>query len=594
MLRKPAFCAALVACWMSAPFAWAQEQAPLPPARPWSGKSEALIAPPSHPWLTPAERAGFEATPSYDETRAWLEKLVASSPLLTLEEFGRTPEGRAILYVRASKGGKDKPVLLAQAGIHAGEIDGKDAGLMLLRDIAHRGKSGLLDHVDLVLVPILNIDGHERPSVWSRGHQRGPRETGWRATAQNINLNRDYAKADAPETRAIIGLLRELDPALYIDFHVSDGPDMQYDVTYTFAGWGTYARARAITGWLEKRFKPAVDTALTAQGHVPGVYPSLIDGRDPASGLRFSPEGPRYSTGYGDFTGVPTVLVENHSLKPYKQRVLGTYVLLEAAMRAVGADAALIAKAKSEDRAARPGRLMVKWERLAKPIATVEFKGISHDRYRSPASGREEIRWLGKPVTTRKPVIGHKESLSVTIPRAWFIPASETAVIDRLKLHGIRFETLDQPTTLTLDTVRLIDPTHGPVQEGRVRLQATFQHETRKQTVPAGTVRVPSDQPLRLLAAALLEPESDDSLLAWGFFPHALAPGGFFLEDYALAPMADRMLRENPALREAFEAKLKTNPAFARDGDARLKWLFEQTPYSDPRYRLYPVLRQVG
>ena len=119
-----------------------------------------------------------------------------------MEEFGRTPERRAILYVRASKGGKDKPVLLAQAGIHAGEIDGKDAGLMLLRDIAHRGKSGLLDHVDLVFVPILNIDGHERPSVWSRGHQRGPRETGWRATAQNINLNRDYAKADAPETFA--------------------------------------------------------------------------------------------------------------------------------------------------------------------------------------------------------------------------------------------------------------------------------------------------------------------------------------------------------------------------------------------------------
>ncbi|WP_044889417.1 M14 family metallopeptidase [Myxococcus hansupus] len=581
-----------VGCLLSTVPAGAQSLAPLPPARAWSGKSEALVAAPSHPWRTPAERAGFETTPSYEETRAWLEKLVASSPLLTLRTFGRTPEGRDLLYVRASKGGAGKPVVLAQAGIHSGEIDGKDAGLMLLRDIAHGGKETLLDRVDWVFVPILNVDGHERSSVWSRGQQRGPREKGWRGTAQNINLNRDYAKADAPETRAIIGLLRELDPALYVDFHVSDGPDMQYDVTYTFAGWGTYARSSAITDWLEGRFKSSVDASLSSQGHVPGVYPSLIDGDDPSSGLRFSPEGPRYSTGYGDFTGIPTVLVENHSLKPYKQRVLGAYVLMEAALRVVGTDAADIARAKAADRAARPERLMVKWERLTKPIGSIDFMGIRHERYRSPASGREEVRWTGKPVTTRRPIIGHRESLSVDIPKAWFVPAWETEAIERLALHGIRFETLDSPVTLTLDTVRLFEPRLGPVSEGRVRLQAKFQHERRQQTVPAGTVRVPSDQPLRLLAAALLEPESDDSLLAWGFFPHILTEDNF-LDDYALAPMADRMLAENAAVREAFEAKVNADPAFARDGAARLRWFFEQTPYLDSRYRVHPVLRQV-
>ena len=172
----------------------------LPPALPWSGASEQLIVAQSDPWITPAERSDFATTPRYDEMRAWLERLAAASPLITVERFGRTGEGRDLLMVRASKGGAGKPVVLVQAGIHAGEIDGKDAGLMLLRDIALRGKDGLLDQVDLVFVPIYNIDGHERMSRWNFPALRGPLEKGYVGNARNINLNRDYAKADAPET----------------------------------------------------------------------------------------------------------------------------------------------------------------------------------------------------------------------------------------------------------------------------------------------------------------------------------------------------------------------------------------------------------
>lgn len=136
--------------------------APLPPVRAWQGASEALIVTPDDPWSTPAERNDFASTPSYDETRAWLERLVAASPLLSLEVFGKSSEGRDLLLVRAHKGAPGKPVVLAQAGIHAGEIDGKDAGLMLLRDIGQRGKDHLLDQVDMVFVPIFNADGHEQ------------------------------------------------------------------------------------------------------------------------------------------------------------------------------------------------------------------------------------------------------------------------------------------------------------------------------------------------------------------------------------------------------------------------------------------------
>lgn len=396
--------------------------AALPPALPWSGASERLIARADDPWITPAERAEFVITPRYDETRAWLERLDAASPLVAVQTFGRSAEDRDLMMVRASKGGAAKPVVLIQAGIHAGEIDGKDAGLMLLRDIALRGKHPLLDHVDLVFVPIYNVDGHERMSRWNFPALRGPLEKGTVGNARNINLNRDFAKADAPETRAMIALLRRLDPILYIDCHVSDGFDMQYDVTFTYAGWGRYAYHRATADWLMGRFGPHVTRALEGASHIPTLYPSPIDTRAPEKGIRQAPEGPRYSTGYGDFISVPTVLVENHMLKPYRQRVLGTYVLMEAALKLAAQDRDRILAAKARDRESRPATMLTSWKPSPKPIAWIDkFKGIAFETYRSPASGRMEQRWTGKPISVRMPIVGQDPVTIVSLPKAWWV-----------------------------------------------------------------------------------------------------------------------------------------------------------------------------
>jgi len=565
----------------------------LPPAQPWSGASERLLAAANDPWITPAERAGFATTPRYAETRAWLQRLAAASPLIRVETFGRTAQGRDMLMVRASKGGTGKPVVLIQAGIHSGEIDGKDAGLMLLRDIALGGKDSLLDTVDLVFVPIYNIDGHEAMSRWNFPALRGPAEKGSVATARGINLNRDYAKADAPETRAMIALLRRLDPILYVDCHVSDGFDMQYDITFTYAGWGRYAYHRATADWLTARFGPTVTTALERAGHIPTLYPSPIDTRDPAKGIRQAPEGPRYSTGYGDFIGVPTVLVENHMLKPYRQRVLGTYVLLETALTLAATDRDRILAAKATDRASRPATMLARWKPAATPIGWIErFKGIAFETYRSPASGRLEQRWTGKPIRFRMPIIGQDPVETVTLPTAWWVPAEQTEVLDRLRLHGIRFDSVATPRTLTLDRVRLRDPVVQRAQDGRLPLKASFEHVTATETLPAGTIRVPSDQPLGLLAAALLEPEAPDSLLAWGFFPEMLAPAPG-TEDFVRAPLGEALLAADGAVRTAFAARLAADPAFAADPDARLKWLVDRLPARNGLPLLYPIRREL-
>lgn len=567
--------------------------APLPPLLPWQGASEKLVVADDHPWVTPAEQTRFNDTPDYAATRAWLDRLVAASPLLRIEPFGRTAQGRELYFVRASKGGAPKPVLLVQAGIHSGEIDGKDAGLMLLRDLAFGGKDRLLDNVDLVFVPIFNADGHERSSPWNRPNQRGPQSMGWRTTAQNLNLNRDYAKADTPEMRAMLALIRRLDPALYLDLHVTDGVDHQYDVTYAFSGWGGhYARSRAIGRWLDTQFRPAMDRALERAGHNPFLYVSLKDEQNPDAGITLDPDQARFSTGYGDIAHVPTVLVETHSLKPYRQRVLGTYVFMEEALRQVGTDAARLKAAVSADRAGRPRSLVMTWKPADRPLYTVTYKGMAHDTYRSPAAGGPVVRWLGRGVTQQMPVYGSIPDTTVRLPKAWWVPVTATSTIERLKAHGILLETAAQPRTLSLDMVRLADPKLMPANEGRVPLRATFLHEIRSEAMPAGSVRVPADQPLGLLAATLLEAESPDSLLQWGFFPEILQRTEY-MEGYVIAPLADAMLARDLALKAEFDGKLASDPKFAADPAARLAWFYARSPYYDARYLLYPIGREL-
>ena len=570
--------------------------APLPPAPEWHGASEQLVARADNPWITPAERAGFETTPNYEETRAWLARLDAASPLIRMESFGRSPQGRELMVVYASADGAQfdprKPVLLAQAGIHSGEIDGKDAGMMLLRDIAFGDKRALLDHVNLVFVPIFNVDGHERSGPYNRPNQRGPSNMGWRNTAQNLNLNRDYTKLDAPEMRALIALIRRVHPDLYLDIHVTDGMDYQYDITYGFMGEdGGYSASPHIARWLNQFYRTGVDNALRHAGHIPGGLIFAYNDRDLSQGLAAYPFPPRYSQAYGDMIHMASVLIENHSLKPYRQRVLGTYVLIEESMRALAEHGAQLRTATTSDARARPTTLPVGWRQTDHPASQRPFLPIAHDSYASPASGAQETRWLGRAApATRVPQYGLESTVALTRPRAYWVPATKPDVIEVLRQHGVQFETLSAARTIDVDMDRIIHARAGETPaEGRTRVSAgDVVREHRSEWMPAGSVRVPTDQPLGDLAMILLEPESEDSLFAWGFFNEILQRVEY-IEGYALAPYADQMLQRDPALRAEFEAKLASDPAFARDPDARLAWFYARTPYADDRYRLYPV-----
>jgi hypothetical protein len=396
--------------------------------------------------------------------------------------------------------------------------------------------------------------------------------------------------------RAVRGLILKYRPDLYVDVHVTDGMDYQYDVTYGYNGEnGVWSRSPAIARWLDAAFKPAMNAALEARGHIPGELVFGVDDSNPRAGLSDGGLGERFSNGWGSAAHVPTILIENHSLKPHEQRVLGTYVFLEQAMRLLADQGEDLRAAIAEDSALRPAEIPANFVADAEPSTTRTFKGIRYEMYDSPASGRPEVRWLGEPDPEpwAMPFYGSHPTVTLRRPEAYWVPAHRSDVIERLRAHGVEMETLEAPRTVSVEMLRLDDPKLGTrANEGHVPVTVTsVTPERRDWTFQPGSVRVPTDQTLGDVVVLLLEPQSSESLFAWGLFPEVLSRVEY-IEGYAIAPLAERMLAADPALRAEFEARLAADPQFAADGDARLQWFYERTPFYDERYRLYPVARE--
>jgi len=580
----------------------------LPPAQEWSGKSESLLMSPGDEWATPAELTGLSATPSYEETVAWLRKLVTAAPQLEMVSIGKSLQGRDFWMVIANADGQftpaalsgsGKPLLLVHAGIHSGEIDGKDAGLMLLRDMTVAAKrADLLHGSNLLFIPILNVDGHERSSPYGRINQRGPVEMGWRTNARNLNLNRDFTKLDTEGVRAVVRVLNEWQPDLYLDLHVTDGADYQYDIT--FGGNGRSGWSPAIGAWIEDVYRPAIDRALTAHGHEPGPLIFTANGEDMRDGFLSWTGNPRFSNGYGDAIHLPTVLVENHSLKPYKRRVLGTYVLLAETLALLAREQGSLEAATATDRTSRPVSIPLAFERNKKPAAeAVAFKGVRSERYAGQVSGAETVRWTGEPVNQElRQFKVDVPTTVVEVPKAYIIPAAWSNIAERMALHGIEVQRLSEAQALKAEFYRL----HGAgvaqsslwtpsIFEGHVRIDpGTPEKQVMEATFPTGSFRVDTDQPLGKLVVLMLEPEAPDSFLQWGFFLEIFNRTEY-AEAYVLEPLAQAMLEEIPGLRQRFEQKLAGDEAFAASSYLRLMWFYEQTPFYDQRFLLYPVAR---
>lgn len=573
----------------------------LPPTLPWEGKSKSLIADPTDPWVTPGELTGLTESPSYEETMAWLEKLSESSPYIAINSIGVSEQGRAIQLVMVSKdqdftaqelSTSKKPLILFQAGIHAGEIDGKDAGMMLLRDINVGEKLELLDYANLLFIPILNVDGHERKSEYGRVNQRGPKVMGWRTNANNLNLNRDYTKLETAGIKAIAQVINNYDPDLYVDIHVTDGADYQYDVTYGFVETGGYSPE--ISSWLAEKFKPEVDQALKDQGHIPGPLLFAANGQDFTEGNIAFSFSPRFSHTYGDIRHLPAILIENHSLKPFEQRVLGTYVFLEQMIKSVGNHFEELQEAIAMDRDQSMETVVVKFGFRDTPADSVEFLGVKSELVKSEITGNEYVDWKGEPTTQIVPsILMDKPVSSVPVPKAYWVPVEWTEVIQKMEMHGIEMEVLEEPKELNLEysTVNDFKMVSRPY-EGLMRFQSfDLDKAYKKLTLQPGSVRIKTDQALGELAVILLEPESVDSFFQWGYFNTILSQTEY-METYVMEPMIQDMLSKDPELKKRFNEKMESEEDFAASPRQIYRWFYEQTPYIDQNWKVIPVGRE--
>lgn len=561
-----------------------------------------VAIPPDH--YTKAELNGFRGTASYAETLDFLRRLEKTSPFLSLSFYGTSAEGRPMPLLVASKekaftpeaaAKAGKPVVLVLNGIHSGEIDGKDACLILLRDMALGNRPDLLDTVTLLVVPIYNVDGHERVSKYNRPNQDGPVEgMGFRTTTQGYDLNRDFLKADAPETRALLSLVASWNPDLFVDDHVTDGSDAQ--TTLTVAYGSEPATPEPLRAWLETVVRPSL-AAVEEAGWKTGPYIEWIDPLDPPKGIDPGPSEPRYGTGYMPLRGIPAILVENHALKPYGERVRANAAFLSALLARVGAApkplkearaAALDAARKAP--AGSPFVLAGETD-LSRP-EKIDFPGFAWTQVISPVTGRPRLVYDPKaPMSIPMPVYRRaKPTATAPRPAAYLVPAGWPRVEERLAAHGVRFTRLAEPRTLAVGTYRASEPMFDPAPyQGRIRVSAKVARATETRTVPAGSLYVPLDDPLAPVAIHLLEPEGPDSLFSWGEMSSALEMKEY-IDPRVLDPIAEKMLKADPKLAAEWAAKL-ADPKFAASSRERYRFFYSRTPYWDESVGLLPVYR---
>ncbi|MFT6731992.1 MAG: hypothetical protein ACJAS9_000167 [Polaribacter sp.] len=571
----------------------------LPPIDDWHGKSEHLIQSSSNPWQTPSEKLNLISTPNYKETFKYLDKLVASDQRLNKISIGKSPQGRDIWMVIASSDGiststelrnNGKPTLLVQAGIHSGEIDGKDAGLMLLRDIIYGGKEKLLEKVNWLFVPILSVDGHEKISAFNRVNQRGPTNMGWRTSAENLNLNRDYTKLETLELKALIKTINEWKPDLYYDVHVTDGEDYQYDITYGFNT--SYGASPSISKWLSENLKPQIDTTLETNGHLGGPLTFGIDSMDFSKGIVGWTASPRFSNGYGDYRHLATVLVENHSLKPYKQRVLGTYIFIEETLKILAEKGQGLIKATKKDNSRKVDELIVSWDMNQENPTSMDFMGIDYRQKTDPLTGLKYIDWLGtNKLYIDLPIVWmNKAKDTVSIPQSYWIPAQYYTVIEKLKSHGIEMVLHKEKKVIKGNQLCVEDFEFAAVPfEGRQMPKASFSETSNKFVLPEYSVEVKTNQPLGHLAVALLDPRATDSFFAWGYF-NSIFQRTEYIESYVLIPLAKKLFAENPKLKNIFEKRKQDDKEFAKDSTKQMEWIYQQSKYYDQEYLKYPVI----
>ena len=559
----------------------------------------------SKDWLTHFEKSNQLESPDYENTLKYFQKFADKTPLVKIKTIGLTPQGRELKIIIVSKDKTFTPeqakktgkaIMLIQNGIHPGEVEGKDACMLLLREILiTKEKQHLLDNAILLIIPVLNVDGHERLSPFNRPNQNGPKTMGWRTNALNLNLNRDYLKADSPEIRAFLNLFNDWLPDFMIDNHTTNGADYQYHVTY---GIETHQNIdRGLISFIEKKYLPTLLKKVEDDGFIIGPYMEFKAGTI-ESGIIDLPAPPRLSHGYCATQNRICLLVETHSLKPFANRVFSAKSMMEHSISFVSGNyKELVSLNKQADKEAVKNYLSTKkkFPLVLKGNGKFDkysFKGFEWYEEYSELTGSTVRKYKNEPIEIEIPIFNKANSAKkIIVPAAYLIPQQFSNIIDVLKAHQIKFNTLKSTKNVKVEKYRFENVQFAPrPYEGRQLPTFNCNAFTEKVDVEAGTLIVYTNQRQLRVIVNLLEPEAPDSFVNWGFF-NAFFERKEYAESYVMEPYAKQMIKDDPNLRSEFYKKLNENESFRNNGGERLDFFYKRSPFYDKGENVYPITR---
>jgi len=551
-------------------------------------------------FTTAFEKSNGTETATYQETITYYKNLAEVYPQISIDSIGETDSGKPLHIITLNPDAefnfetirKNKRILLVNNGIHPGESDGIDATMMLFRDIA-QGKIEAPKHTVLVAIPIYNIGGSLNRNSTTRTNQNGPKEYGFRGNARNYDLNRDFIKSDTKNARTFAQIFHLVQPDVFIDNHVSNGADYQYTLTHLFTQHNKLGGD--LGQYLHTEMMPSLEQKLVAKQWDITPYVNVFNSV-PEDGFSQFMDSPRYSTGYTTLFNTLGMMVETHMLKPYKQRVEGTYELMKSMIEIVEKDSDKIKTMRSNALKTYQdaGTYPLDWQIDTTRTSTLKFKGFEGTMLTSDVTGAQRLKYDRTKPFTKDVVYKNyfKPTLEVTIPSAYVIPQGWWNVIDLLKLNKVEMTQFKNDTTLTVESYKIDNyNTRNQAYEGHYQHYSTKVISTQKEvTFNKGDYYIKTNQPAFRYLLETLEPQAPDSFFNWNFFDTILQQKEGF-SPYVWEDMALQLLENNTDLKTAFEAKKQSDDVFANNWYAQLDWIHQQSAYYEKAHLQYPVFR---
>ncbi|HAL82608.1 MAG TPA: hypothetical protein DCO83_10540 [Mucilaginibacter sp.] len=550
--------------------------------------------------LTPFELSKDKNyTATYSEVIAYYQKLSRLHPQMKLFNYGTTDVGKPLTLVVLSRDGvfdpklikkQNKRVLLINNGIHPGEPEGIDASMMLCRDLLR--KKALPKNVVICIIAIYNIDGCLNRGQ-SRINQNGPRAYGFRGNYRNLDLNRDFIKADSKNALAFEQILNTWNPEVFLDNHTSDGADYQY--VMTLIETQKDKQNPILADYTSKTLSPELYKRMKISGYEMIPYVESED-KSPDNGIVSFLETPRFATGYTSQHNIISYITETHMLKPFDKRVYATYDFMQNLIDIYERDAKLIGylKHKADEQVKQQQTFALNWDLDMDHYDSLTFKGYTAGYKTSEVSGLPRLYYdRTKPYTkTIKYFDNYKAAAIIDKPLAYIIPQAWGKVIELYKLNNVAMRRLAHDTTLNLQMYYIADyktpqrPYEGHYLHSNVKLNPV---ETNVKFY-AGDYVVYTNQSLNRYIVETLEPQGVDSFFAWNFFDSVLGEKEYF-SDYVFEDVAADLLKKDPDLKKKLDDEKLKDPKLATSAGMQLNFVYRNSPYFEKTYLRYPIGR---